>query len=388
MVNQQISASLGQQSMQIVTHPGLPDWDVVYPSARLVVENALLHPTDNVLLFGTYQGALAVFLARTLEPGHLSIFDHDLTALDVTSQTLKANDLLQPTVNLIPAIELPDDYLSKYDVAIIQIPKGRQLARRWLLQAEGALCPGGTLYIVGSNNLGIRSAADDAQELLGPGRTVAYKKGNRLLTCRKPSERNHLPGWANEPGTAPRTLIEFSASIGSEVYPIRSLPGVFSSHHLDEGTRMLLTAINIPTSADVLDLGCGYGVIGLYAARHGARLVHLTDNNLLAVCASRETLSVNAAQNAVVYGGDLFTPLGSNHYDLILSNPPFHAGRAVDFEITGRLISQSFQALNTGGQLVIVANRFIRYERLIEKFFGNVTVIGSSSKFHVLSGLK
>ena len=81
-------------------------------------------------------------------------------------------------------------------------------------------------------------------------------------------------------------------------------------------------------------------------------------------------------------------PIGINKYDLILSNPPFHTGHAVDYQIAQAMISQSFQALNPGGQMIIVANRFIRYDRLIKEIFGNVSSLSESGKFHVLSGLK
>ena len=67
-------------------------------------------------------------------------------------------------------------------------------------------------------------------------------------------------------------------------------------------------AVQIPPGAKVLDAGCGYGIIGLFAAVEGAGLVHLVDNNLLAVEACRETLSVNGIKNAEVSAGDLLNP--------------------------------------------------------------------------------
>jgi 16S rRNA (guanine1207-N2)-methyltransferase len=52
------------------------------------------------------------------------------------------------------------------------------------------------------------------------------------------------------------------------------------------------------------------------------------------------------------------------------------------------MIKQSFQALNPGGRMIIVANRFIRYDHLINEIFGNISILTESGKFHVLSGLK
>ena len=142
-----------------------------------------------------------------------------------------------------------------------------------------------------------------------------------------------MPDWVKSPGVAPHTWVEFPIRLSNHTFDIRSLPGVFSYDRLDEGTEMLMGAVQIPPGAKVLDAGCGYGIIGLFAAVEGAGLVHLVDNNLLAVEACRETLSVNGIKNAEVSAGDLLNPWFPDQYDLVLSNPPFHAGQAVDYQV-------------------------------------------------------
>ena len=382
----QISMVLGKESIEIVTRPGLSNWDRLSPSTELLVKYPSFHPSDTLLLFGCHQAALAVFLARVLSGDNLWVTDYDTVALEMARRTLSINQI--STVRFLTDIDIPLSLHHKFDAVLMQNPKGRSLARRWLFQAHLALVEGGSLFIAGSNKSGIQSMIKDARELFKNESILAYKKGNRVARCTKKTASESMPEWTQIPGIAPGTWVEFIVELSSRTFRIHSLPGVFSHDHLDEGTKMLLSVVKIPAGARVLDVGCGYGVLGLYAAVEGAGLVHLTDNNLFAVASSCETLSLNHVTNAEVFAGDLLDPIGMNKYDLILSNPPFHSGHAVDYQIAQAMIRQSFQVLNPEGQMIIVANRFIRYDNLIKMIFGNVSTLAESGKFHVLSGLK
>jgi 16S rRNA (guanine1207-N2)-methyltransferase len=247
---------------------------------------------------------------------------------------------------------------------------------------------GGDCYLAGSNQSGIQSVIKDAQDLFGAGYIQAYKKGNRLAHLVKKSADNPLPDWSNAPGIAPGSWMEFSITLSDHAYKIHSLPGVFSFDHLDVGTSMLLGVANIPAGTRVLDVGCGYGIIGMFAAVQGAGWVDFVDNALLAVASCKESLTLNGITNASVFAGDLLSPVGTNKYDLILSNPPFHAGQAVDYQIAEAMIRQAYHALNVGGKICIVANRFIRYDHQIQAIFGNISYLAETGKFHVLSGTK
>lgn len=382
----QFSYSIGNQLIQVVSKPGLSDWNALPPASRLLAEYPHPLPTDRILLLGCHHGALAVALAHLLKQGKLWVTDVDFIALEMTRQTLELNHI--ESVGFQSSIDLNEIEDQKINKVYIQLPKGRKLARRWLLQANQILIPGGSLFLAGSNKSGIRSAIKDSQDLFGDGQILAYKKGNRIVQIVKRSTPPPYPEWTQEPGVASGTWIEFSLNFSAHNYIIHSLPGVFSTNHLDEGTRMLLEVASIPSGGRVLDVGCGYGIVGLYASIHGASWVDLVDNNLLAIASARETLAINEISNATVFAGDLLQPVHANTYDLILSNPPFHAGLAVDYQIAYAMIRQSYQLLNPNGKIIIVANKFIHYDHLINAIFGNVTCLKESGRFHVLSGLK
>lgn len=380
------SVSLAGEQIDVISKPGLADWDQLPPSTQLLAEYPRLLPTDHVLFMGCHHGALCAFIARHHSQGKLSVTDISHIALEMTRKTLAANGI--SSVNIIPASNHVDTKRQLYDAVLIQIPKGRKLSRRWLLQAFQGIKQGGNVYISGSNRAGIQSSIKDAVDLFGNGRIMAYKKGNRISHLVKQPAVSSIPEWTSFPGLSPGTWIEFPVTISNQSYQICSLPGVFSFDHLDTGTEMLLKVVNTPQGCTVLDVGCGYGIIGLFVATHGAGWVDFIDSDLLAIASCKETLARNRVRNSTVFTSDLLEQVSSKKYDLILSNPPFHAGHAVDFQIAEAMIRQSHQVLNPGGRLSIVANRFIPYDRLVNGIFGNVMCVAESGRFHVLSGVR
>jgi 16S rRNA (guanine1207-N2)-methyltransferase len=167
-----------------------------------------------------------------------------------------------------------------------------------------------------------------------------------------------------------------------------SLPGIFSFDRLDEGTQLLLDSLPDLHHMNVLDLGCGYGAIGLSAARSGADSIDMVDANSLAVAATQINIERLGLTNARAFASDILSAMPDNKFDLILSNPPFHTGRDVDYQVAKAFIEQSSGALEIGGRLYVVANRFIRYEKILEIYFQNVDQVVQSSRFHVLCGIK
>lgn len=383
---QRLDFTLSQQRIAVISKPGLPDWIEILPATRLLAEIPSTQLAGNVLLFGCHQGALAVHLTRRLDQISLFCTDNSFLALELTQATLDANDI--SGVKILMDVDFPQEMISIVHAVIMQPPKGRKLSRRWLLQSYRVLGEGGSLFLAGANRSGIQSIIKDATELFGNSTLVAYKKGNRLASFIKSLPNRALPTWAAEPGIASGTWVEFELHLTGHLYQIKSLPGVFSFDRLDPGTAMLLDTVKNTEGARVLDVGCGYGIIGMAAAMNGSPSVEMVDSDLLAVASCQETLKANQISHATVRAGDLLDGLQDKKFDLILSNPPFHAGQAVDYQISEALIRQSYQHLDQGGQLVIVANRFIPYDRSIKEVFGSCSVLAASNKYQVLSGVK
>jgi len=381
-----ISMKLSGENIEVISKPGLQDWDQLLQSTELLADLQSVLPSDYVHLFGCHNGALCVFTARELPFGKLSISDNNSIALELTRKSLEANHI--SSAYQITGADISPDENRLYDVAIIQMPKGRMLARRWLFQAYQILKDSGRLYISGPNKSGVQSFIKDALNIFSNGQILGYKKGNRVSQHIKQPGNPTPPDWLYAPGIINGSWVEFSVTHLDQIYQISSLPGIFSFDHLDAGTKMLVDSIKIEPGSKVLDVGCGYGLIGLYAATHGAGWVDFIDSDLLAVASCKQTLSNNRIKNATVFSGDLLEPVLSHNYDLILSNPPFHAGQAVNYQIAEAMIKQSYHALNPGGCLTIVANRFIPYDRIINEIFANVSCLAETGRYYVLTGIR
>lgn len=157
--------------------------------------------------------------------------------------------------------------------------------------------------------------------------------------------------------------------------------GVFSRTEFDEGTKILLKYLHISDAKTVLDLGCGYGVIGIYLAKKYQLDIDMVDINNRAVMLSEENSTLNNVKTNVFYS-DGFENINRN-YDLIILNPPIRAGK----EIIYKLFEDSISYLNESGSFYIVINKKHGATSAINKLntiYSKVTVIQKEKGFNVI----
>jgi len=165
--------------------------------------------------------------------------------------------------------------------------------------------------------------------------------------------------------------------------------GIFSHKRIDNGTRLLVEFMELPAKGRLLDLGCGYGVIGTTAALINPLLeVTMTDVNARTVSLAAENVSRNRAKNASARLGSLYEPVNAMRFDLVVTNPPISAGitRVVEPIINGAPLH-----LNSGGslQLVVQSNKGGRtVTGLIEEAFGEAQILAKGGGYRVLKGVK
>jgi 16S rRNA G1207 methylase RsmC len=158
---------------------------------------------------------------------------------------------------------------------------------------------------------------------------------------------------------------------------------------VDEGTRRLVESMEIGPQERMLDLGCGYGLAGLVAADMAPRgEVVLVDADGVAVEAARRTLERNEVAHAEVRLSDCGAAVLDRTFDVVVTNPPFHQGRGVSYEVACQFIRDAAAVLQPGGRLYLVANRFIPYGREMEGLFQEVGFAYRDHRFQVWRAVK
>ncbi|HHT72365.1 MAG TPA: class I SAM-dependent methyltransferase [Firmicutes bacterium] len=177
---------------------------------------------------------------------------------------------------------------------------------------------------------------------------------------------------------------EFQAVLRGKEYRFQTDAGVFSRQGIDKGTALLIEALRCRPGDTVLDLGCGYGPIGIAAADLVGPTghVYLTDVNQRAVGLARQNLRLNHITNATVLGGEEETVWPPEDVDWIVTNPPIRAGKAVVYG----LMDEAYNRLKPGGGLMVVIRTkqgAASLEKHLTALFGGCETIARGSGFRV-----
>lgn len=145
----------------------------------------------------------------------------------------------------------------------------------------------------------------------------------------------------------------------------------FSPNSIDVGTLAMLSAVEFSPDDKILDMGCGYGVVGILAAKLiGQENVTMCDISESAVKQAKINAELNGVPDIDIKISDGFSNILDNDFTLILSNPPYHA----DFSVPKHFIEVGFKKLAVGGKMVMVTKRLDWYKNKLTSVFGGVMV--------------
>ncbi|QDT24548.1 class I SAM-dependent methyltransferase [Gimesia chilikensis] len=163
----------------------------------------------------------------------------------------------------------------------------------------------------------------------------------------------------------------FSLTYHSRQFQFETAAELFSPQNLDRGTEVMLSTVTFAPGERVLDLGCGWGVVGILAASIvGSENVVMTDIDARAVKVARQNAERNQVAGVTILQSDGLQDHRETDFDWILSNPPYHE----DFAVAKQFIMKGFNRLKVGGRMVMVTRRRLWYQKKLTSIFGGTEV--------------
>lgn len=182
---------------------------------------------------------------------------------------------------------------------------------------------------------------------------------------------------------------EWSTELRGKMLRFQTDAGVFSKGEVDFGSRLLLESFVMPDlEGAVLDVGCGYGPIGLsIAASFPERNIHMIDVNERALALCKHNAHQNNIENTTIYSSDALSAVQEEGFAAILTNPPIRAGKETIFSF----YKDSFPKLRSGGELWVVIQKkqgapsTINYLR---ELYGSVETVVKKKGYFILRAYK
>jgi 23S rRNA (guanine1835-N2)-methyltransferase len=326
--------------------------------------------SSHILAVNDAHGALCV----ALQPRALWT-DSALAAVAMRRNT-KANSRAEPQV--LWSTQSPPAML---ELVVMRVPKSRPFFEYQLSQLARCLPAGATVLAAGMDKHLSAHTATLLEHWIGPTQRLPGQRKARLFRALRDSR----PA-ADFPSTASYFCEPLDVAL-------QGLPNVFSRDQLDGGTRFLLHYLRqLPPVESAIDLACGNGVLGLFAAKHAlARTVAFCDESAMALASARANAEQVFPQFGARFGfhhGDGLRDYPGEPVQLILCNPPFHQEHTVN-DFAGRhLLSRCSRHLQPGGQLYVVANRHLDYSIVLRREFRRVAKCAGNARFNILMAQK
>jgi 16S rRNA (guanine1207-N2)-methyltransferase len=288
-------------------------------------------------------------------PGNVLLVDYELPRLRKSGAArqlcAELEDIVEPHRRML-------FYVSQFD----SFPQ----VQRDLSAAARILTPSGELRVVVSPRGRPKKVRAAVEEIFADVR-VATGSGVTLVIGRHPAPKPY-PEQGCE--------IHYVDPLSARMLHFSTRPGMFSSNQIDTGTEYLLTFLPDLDGRTLLDVGCGWGVIGLVAAARGAD-VTMMDADARAVKLTRQNLELNGLSAKTLLAQDIGQP--DNSFDFVFSNPPTHSGSIV----LQSLFDGMVRVCRHSGRIAIVVREHLNYEKWLTKL-GTVERAGTALGYKVI----
>lgn len=268
-----------------------------------------------------------------------------------------------------------------YNLVLILPPRQRDEARALLARAVAMIKPGGRVVVSQSNDEGARSSEADLARLTGEVESMSKNKCRAFWTA---------------------SLTRFNASLVADwqqldaVRPIAdgrfvSRPGIFAWDRIDVASALLAEHLPASLSGRAADLGAGFGYLSaeLLTRCPGISALDVYEAENRALELARVNLKPFESRAALDYRWRDVSIGLPDEYDVIVTNPPFHAQRGIDRpDIGKRFIAVAADSLRPGGRLWLVANRHLPYETVLSDSFDSVRTVVQQHGYKIIEAIR
>jgi 23S rRNA (guanine1835-N2)-methyltransferase len=321
-------------------------------------------PAELRLLDALWEQSLGTLLVVQANYGVLgTILDAVATSVTMTDTSARATRLTRENTSIngtsatVSLCASPIELDSSFETACYA-PKPYtplEVGTQHIVDTLSVLEPGGTLYIAGSPSGGLNRYEACLRDNCASVEQVHSDGSVRVIAGTHPA--------AFDPVTYVNST-QLRTTVDGTTLTMQTKPGLFSATELDQGTRLLIETVTIEDGERVLDLACGYGPVGGYAASVADCSVVLTDDCARATACARRTLDATGVDAQVVTADCARSVEGQ--FDRILSNPPTHAGDGVLSE----MFANAADLLADGGTLSVVHHSALTLD-------GHLSTVGS-----------
>jgi 16S rRNA (guanine1207-N2)-methyltransferase len=302
---------------------------------------------------------------------------------NIASSDLVCEQSFKPSADALTAAGLTltaGDDAETYALVLVLPPRQREEGRALLARAVRRAGASGIVMASALNTEGARRLESDLELLAGPVHSLSKNKGRVFWTrpgSAGESELRHV--WASL--DAPRPIAG-----GAFI----SRPGLFAWDHIDAGSALLAESLPDDLRGRGADLGAGFGVLAaeILARCPKVKALDLYEAEARALDLARLNLAEAGSGATLDFLWHDVTQGLKRSYDFIVSNPPFHEGRADKTALGRAFIQAAAAALVRGGRFLLVANRHLPYEATLAACFRSVRSIADRGGYKIIEAVK
>ncbi|CAH0526722.1 methyltransferase [Vibrio hippocampi] len=384
-----------ERTLTLHRFPKLPNetlqaWDAGDEYLIRHIEDQQLSDNQNILILNDHFGALSCWFS----------LKHHVTALSdsfVAQQGAKAN-LAHNQCHDVTLLKSTAPWPEKPDLILMQIPRNNRYLS-WQLDSIRHLYGSGCPVIAVNKAKEIHTSTLKLfEKYLGTTTTSLAWKKHRLVfsqaDCSQAGDDAISDATESDAIEAAKIDPYTRWSVDDHGLTLANLPNVYSGESLDLGARLLLQ--HLPSDdryQQILDLGCGNGVLSLKLMQLNPQ-AHVTsvDESYMAVKSVQTNVELNqldpAHLNAVA--NNCLDNFEADSQDLVVCNPPFHQQQAITDHIAWQMFCDAKQVLRSKGELLVIGNRHLGYDKKLSRLFGRsgVKLVASNAKFVILQAIK